>query len=191
MEPGAEQGRFSGGNASVVLNDVGTFPFFCEIHPQAMRGELVVKDVEITPAAAPTTTAKPRDNARADIVDFAFDAPERVTGRNASVSWRNRGAVAHTVTFDDVSLDTGPIEPGEVRSVTAPERPGTYSYYCSLHPARMRGVLTVVAGAPPGRPSGGREDANVGGAGTLLAYGLAVLFLGSGAVGSVLGLRRR
>ena len=76
----------------------------------------------------------------------------------------NNGQAPHTMTLDDVDLDTGNIDPGASAEFTAPDAPGSYSYRCAVHPARMRGVLVVLgrdtedpnaqaaAPAAPGRP---------------------------------------
>jgi len=34
-------------------------------------------------------------------------------------------------------------------SITAPDKPGSYSYRCNIHPAKMRGVLVVVGETTP------------------------------------------
>jgi plastocyanin len=60
------------------------------------------------------------------------------------VTVTNRGQAPHTMTLDDVQLDTGNIAPGASAELTAPDAPGSYSYRCAVHPARMRGVLVVL-----------------------------------------------
>lgn len=48
----------------------------------------------------------------------------------------------HTVTAEDGSFDTGSFDKNEPGTFTAPTRPGTYKFICSIHPS-MHGTLTV------------------------------------------------
>ena len=48
--------------------------------------------------------------------------------------------VAHTVTADDGSFDSGKMADGEFKH--AFDQPGTYGYHCSIHPD-MKGMVTV------------------------------------------------
>jgi hypothetical protein len=54
-------------------------------------------------------------------------------------SWRDDG-VAHTVTADDGSFDSGPRRYGEFRLVF--DHPGTFHYFCRIHPS-MVGTVVV------------------------------------------------
>lgn len=57
------------------------------------------------------------------------------------VEWTNNDPLAHTVTADDGSWDSGPIEPGKTfrrRFATA----GTFAFHCTPHPF-MKGVVVV------------------------------------------------
>jgi plastocyanin len=141
VAPGAEGGRFAGNNATVTVPKPGTYTFHCEIHPQVMKGTLTVTGTEragpAPPSAAPPT-------ASVDIVDFAFKPPQLSVAPGGKVTWHNTGDVEHTASFDDVALDTKVISPGADATLTAPEKPGSYSYRCNIHPAKMRGVLVVV-----------------------------------------------
>ena len=190
VQPGAEQGRFSGGFSSVVVDEPGTYPFFCEIHPAAMKGVLTVTDVQVQAGdRAPPEVEPPPATAEVDTIDFAFDSPDTVVAPDGQVKWSNTGAKPHTATFDDVSLDTGRIEPGASAELTAPSQPGSYSYFCAVHPTQMRGVLVVSpveAAAAPATTSAVDKESD----GTVLAYVIAFLLLGVGAMGLVLGLRR-
>jgi len=160
VAPGAEGGRFAGTNATITLSKPGTFPFHCEVHPAAMKGVLTVTGGETPPPAAASNAAQ---QANVAMKDFAFDKQEVSVAPGGKVTWNNGGAAPHTATFDDVQLDTKTVEPGKQATLTAPDKPGSYSYKCAIHPARMRGVLVVVgqnaadptqaaapaAGAPP------------------------------------------
>jgi plastocyanin len=176
IAPGAEEGRFAGKNASFVVNEPGVFNFLCQIHPQAMRGTLTVTgaggggqpEAEPPPeeASAPGAVAEGEIAVQAvdlDIGDFFFEPPEAEVQPGAEVTWTNTGQAPHTATFDDVEgriqdLDAGEMAPGESASIVAPDAPGSYSYFCAIHPAQMRAVLVVAAPADAGGGGGGAQS---------------------------------
>ena len=192
VEPGAEQGRFAGGNGVVTVTEPGTYEFFCDIHPEVMRGTLVVTETAVESEerpshteAPPTTAAPPADDVQATFEDFAFDPVETVVEPGATVAWQNTGETAHTATFDDVDIDTGPVQPGETASVTAPEDPGSYSYRCSSTPGRCGASCSCAVRRRP--PSRRATDVDEPTDGTVFAYALGVLFVGTAAAGLVSG----
>ena len=163
LQPGPENGRFAGSNTTIALDTPGTYNFFCEIHPQAMRGTIVVTGAA-PPAATqpsavvpPTSAEKPigtaATSAAVSIVDFAFEQPQVSVVGGAEITFRNVGQAPHTATFDDVELDTGQLDTGGTATLVAPSAPGSYSYFCGIH-TRMRGVLVVLGDgiADPSRP---------------------------------------
>lgn len=71
-------------------------------------------------------------------------APATLTLRVGDiVQWTNTGTVPHTVTFDNQPSLTDPsvLAPGETWEAKL-DQPGTFFYYCSLHPG-MSGKLVV------------------------------------------------
>ena len=199
IEPGAEGGRFAGKNASVTLNQAGTFKFHCEIHPAAMTGTVTVTG-QAAGGAPAQASAGPRE-VDVGAVDFAFEPKDASVAAGGKVTVTNRGQAPHTMTLDDVQLDTGNIAPGASAELTAPDAPGSYSYRCAVHPARMRGVLVVLgrdtddpnaqAAAPPAAPA----DSGGGGPGGgvtafVLATAVVAAFLGGIGI-SAFALRRR
>jgi plastocyanin len=58
------------------------------------------------------------------------------------VTWTNSEGVPHTVTANDGSFGSSQLGAGDTFSHTFTE-PGTYSYYCQLHPM-MRATVVVV-----------------------------------------------
>lgn len=57
------------------------------------------------------------------------------------VKWRNKDSSVHTVTADDGSFSSGPLdEGGEFKKMFT--KPGTYSYTCEMHPF-MTGKVVV------------------------------------------------
>lgn len=57
------------------------------------------------------------------------------------VTWANQDAIAHTVTADDGSFDSGTISPSGSYEHTF-DQPGTYAYHCTIH-LEMHGVVHV------------------------------------------------
>ena len=181
VAPGAEGGRFAGTNASVVLTRPGTYRFHCDVHPQAMTGVITVTG-QAQPGPAPPSDAARQTSV--SVVDFAFQPGQASVAPGGKVTWKNGGDAPHTATFDDVALDTGTILPGNSGSLPAPDKPGSYSYRCAIHPGRMRGVLVVLGQnvADPTRPVAARAQAvaavtgrrGPGGALSGLALGTAV-----------------
>jgi plastocyanin len=185
ITPGPDGGRFAGTNATITLSKPGRFPFHCEVHPKAMKGVLTVVGGQ-APGGAPASSA-PRQ-ASVDMRDFAFDKQEVSVAPGGQVTWKNGGQAPHTATFDDVRLDTGTVAPGGQAKLTAPDKPGSYSYKCSVHPARMRGVLVVVGAntADPTQPLAAAAPAAASGTGGDGGSALSYLALVSAAVGAFL-----
>ena len=201
VDPGAEGGRFAGRNASVTLNQAGTFKFHCEVHPAVMKGVVTVTGEAAAggPAAA---SAGPRE-IDVGVVDFAFDPKDASVAAGGTVKVANRGQAPHTMTLDDVDADTGTVAPGASAELKAPDAPGSYSYRCTVHPGRMRGVLVVLgrdtedpnakAAAPP--PAAAASGGGGGGPGAgvsafVLAAAVVAAFLGGIGL-SAFALRRR
>lgn len=73
----------------------------------------------------------------------------------AAITWVNEDPGAHTVTSGTVKDGSSSVTPepdgvfdsGELATDESFEHvfdePGTYSFYCELHPATMRGVVDV------------------------------------------------
>ena len=67
-----------------------------------------------------------------------------VVGVNNTVVWTNQDNMEHTVTAIDKSFDSGLMQPGQTFTWTFTS-PGTYTYYCTIHPW-MRGTVIVKSG---------------------------------------------
>ena len=78
-----------------------------------------------------------------------FYKPKGLTiKRGQSISWRNQGAVAHTVTSDSdssVKFDSGSVEPGGVYALK-PNTAGKITYHCTIHGKVQSGTVTVDRG---------------------------------------------
>ena len=69
--------------------------------------------------------------------------PSRLTakvGQDVVWSWNDNG-VAHTVTADDGSFDSGRMTSGTFRHTF--DHPGEFTYHCQIHPQQMMGTIVV------------------------------------------------
>jgi plastocyanin len=76
------------------------------------------------------------------INNFAFSPSTLTVSPGAKVTVKNADSATHTLTASDKSFDTGSIATGASKIFTAPTKPGTYSYICTIHQF-MQGTLTV------------------------------------------------
>ncbi len=91
------------------------------------------------PQAAPPVTGNPVIT----ISEFTFDGSLRVSA-GQTVTVNNVDGVAHSLTADNGSFDTGVFDAGASSSFVAPTTPGSYEFSCLVHPS-MRGTLIVEA----------------------------------------------
>jgi plastocyanin len=70
--------------------------------------------------------------------------PDKITIEpGTTVEWINSGKIAHTVTDDNGSWDSGSLKPGEKFSHRFDQK-GTFKYICVPHEeAQMTGMITV------------------------------------------------
>jgi plastocyanin len=112
-----------------------------------------------TPAAAPSATSAPATATSAPgggegsataassgtikIKDFKYGDPLTVAP-GAKIEVENEDTAAHDVVADDGSFRTPSLGRGEKATFTAPTKAGTYKFSCSLHPASMSGIGTLI-----------------------------------------------
>lgn len=86
---------------------------------------------------------------------IAFHPDHLTVKAGTTVTWTQKDAGVHTVTsgtvmqdgggvteMPDGKFDSGPIATNGTYKFTFSE-PGTYTYYCHIHPATMRGEVRV------------------------------------------------
>lgn len=103
-----------------------------------------------TAATTATTTTQTQQETVPAVVKVSvgdnFYKPADVSIKvGQSVSWRNEGAVAHTVTSDSdstVKFDSGTLEP-RVAYGLKPATVGKLTYYCTIHGKSQSGTVTV------------------------------------------------
>jgi plastocyanin len=75
------------------------------------------------------------------IQNFAFEPSTLTVKAGTKVTWVNRDDEPHTATATDKRFNSKTLENGE-RFSTEFTTPGTYKYYCALHP-KMTGQVIV------------------------------------------------
>jgi plastocyanin len=78
-----------------------------------------------------------------EIRNFSFAPKELTVARGATVTWSNRDSEPHTVvsSADPKVFKSPPLDTGDTFSFVF-NAPGTYAYYCSVHP-HMQGTIVV------------------------------------------------
>ena len=76
------------------------------------------------------------------VKDFAFKPASLTITVGERVTFQNDDDEAHTVTATDKSFDSAGLDSGQTWTHTF-EKPGTYTYFCALHPY-MKGKIIVV-----------------------------------------------
>jgi plastocyanin len=82
-------------------------------------------------------------NAKIEIKDFAFN-PQNITVKSGEkITWINRDEEPHTVVSVGKKFQRSPgLDTDQEFSIIA-GAPGTYEYFCSVHP-KMTGMIVVV-----------------------------------------------
>jgi plastocyanin len=90
-------------------------------------------------------------SASVTIQGFAFSPGTLQIAAGTRVTWTNNDQVAHTVTADDGSFDSGDIAPGGTFNMTF-DTAGTIAYHCKIHP-NMVASIVVAAAQPSNQPA--------------------------------------
>jgi plastocyanin len=95
--------------------------------------------VAVTPKASGAVVQIVQPNPGA--LSWAYNPQTLTVKAGDQVTWTNTGSLAHTVTADDGSFDSGNLNPGDTWSFTF-SKPGTYAYHCAPHPW-MKATIVV------------------------------------------------
>ncbi|HEY4675705.1 MAG TPA: DUF2231 domain-containing protein [Candidatus Angelobacter sp.] len=91
------------------------------------------------------SAAGPSANGQVIMKGIRFQPAELTVHPGETVEFRNEDIVAHTVTADDGSFDSGLIQPGSSWKMTV-QKAGTIAYHCAPHP-NMKATLVASSGA--------------------------------------------
>ena len=96
--------------------------------------------VGIRAYAAPAD-AETASEATVKIDNFSFSPASITVPVGATVRWTNADDIPHTVVSDDKTFKSRALDTDEQFNYTF-TKPGTYSYFCSIHP-KMTGKIVV------------------------------------------------
>ena len=93
------------------------------------------------PAANETAARGGEGAAKAEMRTMTFLPKRLEIAPGTTVTWTNNDQLVHTITADDGSWDSGPIEPGTTWSRTFTQ-PGEFVMHCTPHPF-MKAIVVV------------------------------------------------
>jgi len=97
-------------------------------------------------SGAQQTAARPAE-AQVVMKAISFQPAELTVHAGETIEWKNEDIVAHTVTANDGSFDSGLIQPGGTWKMTI-KNTGTLEYHCRPHP-NMIAKLVATGGTQP------------------------------------------
>ncbi len=182
------------GTGKVTFSTPGNYAYFCRINPAKMNG--VIKVTDSTPPSK-VVRLQTYDDANIEGEKLRFDTPDLKVAAGTTVLVANVGGKPHSFTAEDGSFDTGIVQPGGEKGTFAGTNatltlntPGTFAFFCSIHPQAMKGTVTVegspVVGGPappsaaPRTAAVGIEDFKFTEAQTTVAPGAEVTFTNNG-----------
>ncbi|WHZ19487.1 MAG: hypothetical protein OJF55_001636 [Rhodanobacteraceae bacterium] len=93
-------------------------------------------------AASPATAAKPANGYQVSITMFKFQPAKLEVPAGTTVTWTNHDEEPHTVTSAGNGFkSSGALDTDDHYSAVF-TKPGTYAYYCSIHP-QMTATIVV------------------------------------------------
>lgn len=90
--------------------------------------------------------------ASGEVSTWSFSPNNLSVTAGTTLTWRNTGAQAHSVTSRDQLFDSRLLDPGESWSYTF-ETPGVYRYFCVPHPLMKGAIIVSPSDEPTPRPT--------------------------------------
>jgi plastocyanin len=186
-----------GDDFRITLSESGTFEYFCTIHPEMVATVIVLSGDGASSGGQESATPTPVETsldetaasaasagsttAEVSVVDLDYEPRSISVDTGTTIRWVNNGDLPHTVTAGNEVFDSGIMASGAMIEWTSSE-PGTFEYFCTLHPSM---VGTVIVTAPQSGPVVAAGLAGPGASGTpslVIAVVLASGLLGASVV---------
>ena len=94
----------------------------------------------IRPILAESPGDKPSGGASVKIDNFSFGPADMTIAAGTTITWTNHDDVPHVVASEDKLFKSKPLDTDDHFSFTF-TNPGTYIYYCSIHPKMTAKVV--------------------------------------------------
>ena len=91
-------------------------------------------------SASPEAAASEAASVEITIDNFSFTPPTVTVKTGTQITWKNHDDIPHTVVSTDNLFKSKTLDTDDKFSFT-PSKPGTYSYFCSLHPKMTAKVV--------------------------------------------------
>jgi plastocyanin len=92
------------------------------------------------PSLAMSPGDKPSNGATVKIDNFSFGPAEVTVAAGSTITWTNQDDVPHVVASEGKLFKSKPLDTDDHFSFTF-SKPGTYTYYCSIHPKMTARVV--------------------------------------------------
>ncbi len=92
------------------------------------------------PILAVSPGDKPAGGASVKIDNFSFGPADMTIAAGTTITWTNHDDVPHVVASEDKLFRSKPLDTDDHFSFTF-TKPGTYTYYCSIHPKMTAKVV--------------------------------------------------
>lgn len=107
------------------------------------RGARIVTAAALAAMLAGVASVAKAEDAAVKIDNFTFSPQKLTVKAGTTVTWTNGDDIPHTVTATAKQFRSKPLDSEDKYSFTF-STPGSYAYFCSLHP-QMTGTIVVEA----------------------------------------------
>jgi len=106
----------------------------------AFLGAALVLTTGTQTVRAGRSAADPAGNAAVKIDNFSFGPADITVQAGTTVTWTNNDDVPHVVASDDKAFKSKALDTDDRFSFTF-TKPGTYNYFCAIHPKMTAKVV--------------------------------------------------
>jgi len=101
---------------------------------------VIVAGMTVLKRSVAAAESKPASITDIKIDNFSFTPASITIPAGTEVHWKNNDDIPHNVVSDDHSIKSKVLDTGDEFSYTF-TKPGTYSYFCSIHPKMTAKVV--------------------------------------------------
>ena len=101
---------------------------------------MVVAGMTMLKRSVAAAESKPAAITEIKIDNFSFTPASITVAAGTEVHWKNNDDIPHNVVSDDHSIKSKVLDTGDDFTYTF-TKPGTYNYFCSIHPKMTAKVI--------------------------------------------------